>query len=335
MEAESPDRRESARQASGERIATQERPQRAPLAAPAPLRVLVTGGEGFLGSHLVPRLLSRGHLVRATYHDPEGPGRRTAPGIDWREADLSREADARGLAEDCDVVVHLAGLFAAAGRLTLARVHGTGTRRLVAEAERAGVGRLIYVSVLGARPGEADYFGTKFDAETAVVASSIPSVILRPSVIYGPGDRFTSSIVRMLEGLPVFPLPGGGRFRLQPLAVEDMVDALSQCVERGDLDGREFDIAGPERLTFREIVALVAAHIGRRRPMVPFPRRLALSAAGLAHSAGFPAPFTPEQLALFAVGGELPTHENPLLEVFQVKPLPFRDAIADYLDEPA
>lgn len=332
MDAEPPERRESAEQRDGERIATQEQPRRLRLDAPPPLRVLVTGGEGFLGSHLIPRLLSRGHLVRATFHDPEGPGRRAAPGIDWRSLDLTGDRETEGLAEGCDVIVHLAGLFVASGRLTLARVHGTGTRHLICEGERAGVERMVYVSVLGARPGDAGYFGTKFDAETAVLSSSIPSVILRPSVIYGPGDRFTASIVKMLDRLPVFPLPGSGRFRLQPLAVEDMVDALSQCVERRDLDGREFDLAGPERLEFREIVALIAACIGRRRPLVPLPRGLALSVAELAHRLGFPAPFTPEQLALFAADGVLPTDDNPLQEVFLVKPLPFRDAVSDYLE---
>ncbi|MFW6089779.1 MAG: NAD-dependent epimerase/dehydratase family protein [Gemmatimonadota bacterium] len=332
MHAEPPDNREQMGRRAGERTATQEEPRPLGLGDASRKRVLVTGGEGFLGSHLIPRLVARGHDVRATYIDAAGPGRRGAPGIDWRRVDLCREEELRGVAEACDVVVHLAGRFVPAAGLTLARIHGTGTRLLVAEAERAGVKRLVHVSVLGARPGDAGYFGTKFDAETAVVSSPIPSVILRPSVIYGPGDRFTSSILRMLARLPAFPLPGGGRFRLQPLAVEDMVDALSQCVERPDLDGGEFELAGPERLTFREIVTITAELSGLRRPFVTLPERIALSATGLAHRAGFPAPFTPEQIALFTTDSVLDTDRNPLLEVFLVKPLPFRDALADYLE---
>ena len=332
MHAEPPGNREQMDQRAGGRTATQEEPRPLGVGDTSRKRVLVTGGEGFLGSHLIPRLVSRGHVVRATFIDADGRGRRAAPGIDWRRVDLCREAELRGVAEECDVVVHLAGRFTPSGALTLARVHGTGTRHLVAEAERAGAQRLVYVSVLGARPGDAGYFGTKFDAETAVVASPIPSVILRPSVIYGPGDRFTSSIMRMLKTLPAFPLPGGGRFRLQPLAVEDMVDALSQCVERQDLDGGEFELAGPERLTFREIVTIEAGLLGLRRPFVTLPERFALSAAGLAHRAGFPAPFTPEQIALFTTDSVLDSDRNPLLDVFLVKPLPFRDALADYLE---
>lgn len=332
MDEGSPGHREHEKPADTRHVATQEAPHPLGLRTSPRVRVLVTGGEGFLGSHLLPRLVSCGHLVRATFLDPAGPGRRAAPGVDWRPVDLCREAEARGIAEECDVVVHLAGRFAASGRLTLARVHGTGTRHLIDEAVRAGVKRIVYVSVLGARPGGAGYFGTKFDAETAVVTAPIPSVILRPSVIYGPGDRFTSSIRHMLETLPAFPLPGGGRFRLQPLAVEDMVDALSQCVERRDLDGRQFELAGPERLTFREIVAVTADVVGVHRPFVSLPERLALSAAGLGHRAGLSAPFTPEQLALFTTDSVLDTERNALIDVFLVKPLPFRDALADYME---
>lgn len=318
-----------------DQVATEEQPQPARLASTPPIRVLVAGAEGFLGSHLLPRLLSRRHRVRATFRDPDGPGRRTAPGADWRPIDLTRAEQVRGLCADCDVVVHLAGLFKRAGALTLAKVHGTGTRNLIAEAERCGVRRLVYVSVLGARPGNADYFGTKFDAETAIVSSSIPSVILRPSVIYGPGDQFTTTIVRLLRTLPAFPMLGTGSFRLQPLAVEDMVDALSQCVERSDLDGCEFDVAGPDRMTFREIVAAAASVLELQRPIVPLPGGIAITGAQLAHRMRLPAPFTPEQLALFASGGVLSSEDNPLIDVFRLKLLPFRDALEDYLEPEA
>ena len=313
-------------------VTPQERLQPVRLASAPPIRVLVAGADGFLGSHLLPRLESRGHLVRATFHDAEGPGRRAAPGVDWREVDLTRADEVEGLADGCDVIVHLAGLFSRSGDQTLAQVHGTGTRHLLADGVRAGVSRFVYVSVLGARPGGGEYFCTKFDAENAVVASSLPSVVLRPSVIYGPGDRFTATIVKLLEKLPVFPMLGGGTFRVQPIAIEDMTDALIQCVERNDLDGRQLELAGPERLMFREIVGFVSDALGIHRPGLHVPRQLAFLVAGCARWLGLPAPFAVEQLEILTTGSVLSTEENPLLSVFYVKPLPFRDAVADYLD---
>jgi len=313
-------------------VAPQERMQPVRLASAPPIRVLVAGADGFLGSHLLPRLESRGHLVRATFQDSDGPGRIASPGVDWREVDLTRTDQVEGLAEECDVIVHLAGLFSRSGKQTLAQVHGTGTRHLLADGAAAGVNRFVYVSVLGARPGGGEYFCTKFDAESAVVASALPSIILRPSVIYGPGDRFTSTIVRLLEKLPAFPMLGGGMFRVQPLAVEDMTDVLIQCVERKDLDGQQFELAGPERLMFREIVGFIAAAMGIHRPGLHVPRTLASVAAIAGRWLDLPAPFVLEQLEILTTGSVLSTDDNPLLSVFYVKPLPFQDAVADYLE---
>ncbi|TFG65810.1 MAG: NAD-dependent epimerase/dehydratase family protein [Gemmatimonadales bacterium] len=323
---------ETAGRSKTSEVAPQERLQPVRLASAPPIRVLVAGADGFLGSHLLPRLESRGHLVRATFQDSDGPGRRAAPGVDWREVDLTHADQVEGLAEECDVIVHLAGLFSRSGEQTLAQVHGTGTRHLLADGARAGIARFVYVSVLGARPGGGEYFCTKFDAESAVVASSLPSIVLRPSVIYGPGDQFTAMIVRLLKKLPAFPMLGGGSFRVQPLAVEDMTDALIQCVERKDLDGRQFELAGPERLMFREIVGFVSDAIGVHRPGLHVPRQLASVAAICARWLDLPAPFVLEQLEILTTGSVLSTVENPLLSVFFVKPLPFRDAVADYLE---
>ena len=313
-------------------VETRERLEPVRLDSAPPLRVLVVGADGFLGRHLLPRLVGRRHLIRATHFGGAGDRLNALGAVECREVDLTRADEVRGLAEDCDVAVHLAGLFSHSGGQTLAQVHGTGTRNLLAECARAGVDRFVYVSVLGARPGADDYFGTKFDAETAVLTSPIPSVILRPSVIYGPGDRFTSTIVRLLRALPVFPMLGGGRFKVQPLAVEDMTDALTQCVERADLNDRQFELAGPERLEFREIVRCVAGAVGLRRPLLFVPRPLAALAARCASALNVPAPFATEQLEILTSGSVLSTEENPLLRVFFVKPLPFGDAVADYLE---
>lgn len=313
-------------------VKTRERLEPVRLESAPPLRVLVVGADGFLGRHLLPRLAGRRHLVRATYLGEPKAHLHALGAADWREVDLTRPGDVHGLADDCDVAVHLAGLFTHSGGQTLAQVHGTGTRNLLAECVRAGVDRFVYVSVLGARPGADDYLGTKFDAESAVLTANVPSVILRPSVIYGPGDRFTSTIVRLLRTLPVFPMPGGGRFEVQPLAVEDMTDALTQCVERPDLNNRQFELAGPERLEFQEIVASVSAALGVRRPRLYVPRTVASLAARCAAVMGIPAPFAAEQLEILTTGSVLSTDENPLLRVFFVKPLPFGDAVADYLE---
>lgn len=320
------------RPAGREDLATQELPQPiAPELAPT-CRVLVTGAAGFLGLHLLPRLISRGHLVRAVYRSaPPKPGSE-GPGIEWRQADLTDRESIAGIAAGCDRVVHLSGRFLARREASLGREHGTGTRNLMWELRGSDVERVVLVSALGASPDAGEFFRTKFEAEDVVMSTDLDHVILRPSVIYGPGDHFTTPIVRILRSFPVFPMLGDGTFELQPLAVEDMVDVLTQAVENPDLAGRSFDAAGPERLSFVRIVRILGETIGRPRPVLPLPAPLAGPASRIADRFGLPSPFSTAQLDILRFGSVLPTENNPVKSVFHLKPLPFADAVTDYLE---
>lgn len=317
-----------------EELATQERPQPLDVELANSLRVLVTGADGFLGQHLLPRLISRGHRVRAVCREaPTRPGSKI-PGIEWRQADLTRRESLAGIAAGCDRVVHLAGRFVARAESSLGREHGTGTRNLVWEIRKTDIERIVFVSALGASPDAGEFFRTKFEAEDVVMSADVEYVILRPSVVYGPGDHFTTPIVRILNALPVFPMMGDGTFELQPLAVEDMVDVLTQAIESPEVAGRSLDLAGPERLSFVRIVRILGETIGRPRPIIPLPAGLARPAARVAAGLGLPSPFSTAQLDVLRFGSVLPTDANPVRKVFNLKPLPFADAVTDYL-EPA
>lgn len=291
-------------------------------------RVLVCGGGGFVGGHLVARLLSRGHRVRVLgRHAPE----RRPGDVDWVEADVTRPETLEGCARGCDVLVHLVGIAEERGDETFERVHVQGTRNLLREAARAGVERLVYLSAVGARSGGSPFFRTKHEAETAVRESGLEYVIFRPSIIYGPGDRFTSNLAMLLRRLPVFPILGVGSLRLQPVAIEDVAEVLAQSVERDDTTGEAFELAGPERLKFAKIVRVVARTLGLRRPVVQLPRSLAGPAFWLVGRLGLPAPIAPQQLEMFREASVLTRADNALRTVFRVEPLPFREAVADYL----
>ena len=317
-----------------EELATEEFPQPVETHSGGSLRVLVTGAAGFVGRHLLPRLVSRGHRVRAlARRPPSHPGARI-PGVEWRIADLTRRESLAGAANGCDRVVHLAGRFEAANGVSLGRVHGTGTRNLIWEVLKSDVERVVLVSALGASPDAGEFFRTKFEAEDIVLSCGIEPVILRPSVVYGPGDHFTEPIVRILRALPVFPMMGDGTFRIQPIAVEDLVDVLTQSVERPELAGRSIDLAGPEKLSFVHIVRVLGNTIGRSRPILPLPGAFARPAARIAGLLGLPSPFSTSQLDMLNCGSVLPSEDNPVRRLFHLKPLPFADAVQDYL-EPA
>ncbi|MDT8436027.1 MAG: NAD-dependent epimerase/dehydratase family protein [Gemmatimonadota bacterium] len=319
------------------------RPAPGPATAPRPEpelpeegtthRVLLSGATGFLGGHLLPRLVARGHRVRALARPGGRPPGADGPTVEWRVADLVDRASLAGLAEGCTAAVHLAIRTRAGRPGDLERAHGAATRHLLAEAARAGVRRFVYVGALGASPAGGPFLRSKFAAEDAVMTSGREFVVLRPCIIYGPGDRFTSAIVRLLRTLPAFPVPGDGTAALQPLAVEDAADALVQAVERADLAGRGFDLAGPERLSLVRIVRIIGRTIGRPRPVVPLPAASAPLVSGLGRVLRLPEPFAPREREILASGSVLPGTENALRDVFRLKPLPFADAVADYLAE--
>ena len=294
-----------------------------------PRSVLVTGATGFVGGHLVTRLLAQGHRVRGLARRPTQAG--SAPPIDWWVGDVTRPDTLRGAAEGCDVVVHLVGVADERQNPGFYAVHVEGTRNVIAEAKRAGSKRLVYASVAGARVGGPGFFRTKYEAEAAVRASEIEFVILRPSVVYGPGDQFTTVLAMLLKRLPVYPILGVGSLRLQPVSIEDVTDAMGQALVREDLANQRFELAGPERLKFAKIVRIVALALDLRRPLIQLPRQFSGPALWLVRRLGLPTPVTPEQMELFRESSLLSKSDNALRTTFRIEPLPFRVAVSDYL----
>jgi NADH dehydrogenase len=261
----------------------------------------------------------------------DGPGRVAAPGVEWVEADVTLPETLARVTFECDAVVHLAGCRAPTTGASLEQVNVTGTRNLLSAGLDAGVQRFVYVSALGASPAAGPYYRSRFQAEDAVMSSGVEHVILRPAVVYGPSDHFVTAILSLLRKFLVFPMLGDGTFRLQPIAVEDLVDALTQCVERPDVEGGLYELAGPDRISFTRIVRTVGELSGLKRPIVPLPDQIAAPVTRMVRTAGYSTPFTREQLDVLRWGSVLSGTDNPLRSVFRVKPLPFRDALGDYL----
>ncbi len=293
-----------------------------------PLRVLVAGGTGFIGRHLVRRLVARGHSVRVLCRDAVVGAAILGPGAEVFGADVTEPSSLRGRAERCEVIVHLVGPVEVGARGRGEPTYAPGTENLLREGEQAGARRFVFVSARGAGPASGGYLRSKFYAEGEVLRSTLEHVIIRPSVIYGPEDHFTTAIARMLSYLPLFPMPGKGAFILEPIAIEDAADALSQAVERADLANATFDLVGPERLPLARIVRLVAERLGVKRPIVRVPRwsygalsRIVLRAGSLVDT----------ESMMLQPGRSDPDRDNAFRSVFHIEPLPFREALADYL----
>jgi len=294
--------------------------------------IALTGATGYVGSRVVRKLLRREHEVRALVRRPDRAGSLEDLGVQLVAGDL-RDADTlAALVVGTDAVVHLVGVIIEAGGQTFESVHVAGTRSLLAAAKDAGVRLMVHMSALGARSaaGATRYHQTKWQAEEAVRASGLPHVIFRPSLIAGPGNAALRTMVDMIRLSPVVPVIGDGRYELQPVWVDDVAEAFALAVERSDLRGT-FDIAGPERLNYHQLLDRLETAIGvkRRRMAVPVGMVRFAAAAGAALPSF--APITSEQLQMLLEGNI--TDHNALETPFGVQPRPFAE-VADEICAP-
>ena len=301
--------------------------------------VAITGATGYVGSSIVRKLRRRDHEIRALVRTPERAGRLGDLGVELVAGDLADPDALRRLTSGAGAVVHLVGIIVEAGRgQTFESVHVGGTEALLAAARERGVPLMLHMSALGAR-GDRDatvYHRTKWRAEEAVRRSGLAHAILRPSLIAGPGNAPLGMMVQMIRLSPVVPVIGDGRYEMQPVWIDDVAEAFALALERDDLRGT-FDLGGPERLTYHQILDRLESALGVRRPRIPVPVAMArLAAAAGALLPGL-APITSDQLHMLLEGSV--TAENALAARFGVRPRPFaevaREICAPYVARPA
>lgn len=237
------------------------------------LMILVTGGTGFIGRHLVRSLVNAGRPVRILLR-PSAKSPNIPHGIPVEVA-VSSLNDFKGLRaamKDVDVVYHLAGSERYGSQANLNSVDVEGTRMVIQAAAEAGVKHFIMLSHLGANRSSAfPVLKAKGIAEKWLVDSGVPYTIFRTDAVFGPGDQFSEPILKLLRRSPgIFLLPGQGDTVLQPLWVEDLVTCLTLALEQPETRNRIYSIGGIELLTYREIVKQIAQKVGLHRLFIPY-----------------------------------------------------------------
>jgi NADH dehydrogenase len=270
-------------------------------ALPAPRRVLLTGASGFLGRLVFERLRARGDEIVAVARRLDAAG--ALPGVLQVAADLAGSGWS-AWAGGCAAVIHLAGANLQQPRAgaTFERAHRLATERVVAACLEHGIDRLVTVSALGARRDAPSAFHrSKWQAEEVVRGSRLAWTIVRPAVMFGPGDAFTGRLAQALRRPAPVLLPGDGTTRLQPVAADEVADVLVACLERPAAVGQVVDLGGPEPLTLDELLARSGRALGRRRPVLHFgagtPRPLAALLELLGNT-----PLSRERLAALGAG---------------------------------
>lgn len=262
------------------------------------MKIAVTGATGFIGSSLCRRLALAGYEVVALARDPSRAGK-LPPNVTAVAGDITESDSLAEAFRGCTVVMNLVGIIREVGKATFQRVHAEGTRNVVRAAEAAGVTRLVQMSAVGTRPNATSrYHQTKWAGEESVRTSKLEWVIIRPSLVFGKGDGFTTTLIDLIRKAPIIPVIGSGRNLMQPIAVEDVTAIFLAVTEGEEHIGKTYEIGGPEHLPYRQIVRMIARQLGSRKPLVSVPIALMSPVAGVMSRLTSRFPLTPDQLAM-------------------------------------
>ena len=238
--------------------------------------VTVFGGSGFLGRRIVECLAAAGTDVRVGVRHPERasfPPRPAGSGrIEVVRADVWDEPTVARAVEGAASVINTVGHYVEKRGATFDAIHGRGAQHVARQAKEAGAARLIHISGLGADPGsDSPYVRARGIGENLVREAFDGVTILRPSVIFGPGDAFVNKLAAMGRQAPVLPIFGTGGTRLQPVFVGDVAEACARALADPASQGRVYELGGPRVYPYRELVRLVLDEAGARTALLPVP----------------------------------------------------------------
>ena len=292
------------------------------------MTVLVTGGTGFVGPHVVHALRASDTPVRALVRDPAHAGRLTAWGVDLARGDVTDPASLRAACLGVDAVIHLVAIIKGAPA-DFERVMAEGTRNVVAAAQEAGVRRFVLASALGLDERTKDavpYFAAKWEMERAVRGSGLEHVIFRPSFVFGRDGGVLPTFIRLARLAPVTPIVGPGTQRLQPIWVEDLAEYYARALTEPAAANRTFDLGGPEAVSWNEFWERLKRVLGVRRPSVHVPfGAMRLQATLTERLPG--APVTRDQLTMLELGDNVVTDANAAVETFQLPLVPLDEQL--------
>ncbi len=291
------------------------------------MTVLVTGGTGFIGPHVVHALRARDLPVRVLVRDAKRGSRAVAWGAEVVEGDVTDPASLARATAGVDAVVHLVAIIKGS-RADFERVMAQGTRNVVAAAKNAGVRRIVLASALGLDEQTKDavpYYAAKWEMERAVKESGIEHVVLRPSFVFGKDGGVLPTFVKLARFAPVTPIVGTGTRRLQPIWVEDLAEYFAASVELPAAANRTFEVGGPDAPTWNQFWDRLKRVLGAHRPSLHVPIGFMRAQAALTERLPG-APVTRDQLTMLQLGDNVVT-SNDAVETFRIPLVPLEEQL--------
>lgn len=293
------------------------------------MKVAVTGAGGFIGRNLLRELSRNRHEIIALRHRHSSPPE-LVKGATWIKADIHDIDSLRASLNGVFAVYHLVGIIAETRTLTFEKTVVGGTRNLIEACRSIGVRKIIYLSALGTSSSTASkYLHTKWLAEEVIRNSGLDYIILRPSIVFGPEDKFVNRLARMIKLYPFMPIIGDGRQRIQPIFVNDLIAIMIDSLSNDKALNKTIQIGGPEEYELLQLIALLKKLLKKSRINLYIPLwTLKIIAAGL-EKIMKPAPITTDQLKMLKAGNICDNRE--MLELFNMELTGLEDGLRKYL----
>jgi len=298
--------------------------------------VIVVGGSGFVGTHVVKDLVKHNCMVKVLVRDKESGAHLKPLGdvgqVYVQSADLNDIETIKPHLIGADAVINLVGILKQSSHQRFDTLHSQMAGVLADEAKKAGVGRYVHMSALGVDKARVDskYAASKFEGEEHVRHFFPSATIIRPSVVFGAGDGFFSLFAKICSFAPAMPLAGGGKTKFQPVFVGDVAEVMARAVFDKKMEGETYELGGPEQVTLKGVIKYINELTDTKTLVLPAPFFVMRIFGWL--TGWLPgAPITADQVQLLkhhnVVDGELKT-----LEDVGIVPTSFRSIVPSYLE---
>ena len=294
------------------------------------MRVAVTGATGFVGRNLVDRLLQDSHEVTIVANRRSGANL-FSDRVKYARASVHNALDLQDAFCDSQAVFHLVGIIAETRKNTFKTTVEQGTKNVISACRQNNIETIIYLSALGtSEDAESKYFKTKWAAEQSVKNSGLNWTIFRPSIIYGRSDGFLTMMSKIIKLSPFVPIFGDGKYRLQPVYIGDLVEAMAKSLTNKECQGETIEIGGAEPLEYVEIINSIKKALKKKRMNLFIPMAVIKPVAVLLEKILKPAPLTTDQLIMLEKGSVCDL--SKMKRLFEIEPVGFDEGLKKVLE---
>jgi len=261
-------------------------------------RVFVAGATGFVGSHIVKKLVSHGHSVIALAHKRADEVLKGAA-VEKMEGSILDLNSLRFATKGAEAIVNAVGIIKEVKGKTFDAIHRQGVENLITVAKENGIKRFIQVSALGTGTGiDTAYFRTKEAGEKALSASGLDWTIFRPAMIIGRGDGFSTEMLSLMKKGPFIPVIGKGDYKLQMVYIEDVAEFVAKALQMPETIGQTYCLGGPDIMTMNEVLDFLASWKGIKKPKIHVPLFVMRPVSAVMKAILPNPPVTPDQLTM-------------------------------------